>query len=103
MIPVYKLRCPVGSQKRRNCVYCFQNSTNVWCNKLEEEKLAKLLFTFVQKERVNSWRTSLKLIAADDAVKMNVLVFRVSFFFFCGIQRCLFNDQAYDKLSDSED
>jgi hypothetical protein len=67
----------------------------------EEEERAQLLFIFIQKERVKSWRISLKLIAVDDTVKTSVLGLRIIFSY--DIQRYVPHDQAYDMLSANKD
>jgi hypothetical protein len=66
-----------------------------------EEERPQLLFIFMQKERVKSWRISLKVIAVDNTVKTSVLGSRDNFS--CGIQWYLSKDQACDKLSGEKD
>jgi hypothetical protein len=62
----------------------------------------RLLFIFTQKKFVKFWRISFKLITVDDTVDTNILGFMDNNFSY-GIQRYLFNDHAYDKLSGNED
>jgi hypothetical protein len=59
----------------------FQNSTNLWCSKAEEEEQAQLIFIFIEKEWIESSQIFLELITIDGTVKTNVLVFRDNNFF----------------------
>jgi hypothetical protein len=80
----------------------FQNSTNLCCNWPEEEERAQLLFIFMQKEWVKSWRIYLKVITVYDNVKINVFGFRDNTFSYY-IQRYVSNDLVYDSLLGKKD
>lgn len=58
----------------------FQNSTNLRCNKPEEEQ-DKLLSIYI-KEWVKLWHISLKLITTDDTAKRNVLGLGIRILFY---------------------
>jgi hypothetical protein len=57
----------------------FHNSTNLGCNKHQDDETAQSLFICMKKEQLKSRRISSKATTVYDIVKANILVFKDNF------------------------